>query len=110
MWGTYNRFGFGDVTGTGFPGESAGVLRNHRRWRRVEQATLSYGYGISVTVLQLAEAFAALADEGRLRRPSLIMGATNPPTSDPRPGTRAAGGGDAGNRDGPGRYRQDRPG
>ena len=86
MWGTYNRFGFGDVTGTGFPGESAGVLRNHRRWRRVEQATLSYGYGISVTVLQLAEAFAALADEGRLRRPSLIMGATNPPTSVLDPG------------------------
>jgi cell division protein FtsI (penicillin-binding protein 3) len=57
------------------------VLRNHSRWRRVEQATLSYGYGISVTVLQLAEAFAALADEGRLRRPSLVMGATNPPTS-----------------------------
>jgi len=81
MWDTYDRFGFGDVTGTGFPGESAGVLRNHRRWRRVEQATLSYGYGISVTVLQLAEAFAALADEGRLRRPSLVMGGTNPPAS-----------------------------
>ena len=81
MWSTYDRFGFGDVTGTGFPGESAGVLRNHRRWRRVEQATLSYGYGISVTVLQLAEAFAALADEGRLRRPSLVMGAANPPSS-----------------------------
>ena len=81
MWNTYNRFGFGDVTGTGFPGESAGVLRNHRRWRKTEQATLSYGYGISVTALQLAEAFAALADDGRLRRPSLIMGATNPPTS-----------------------------
>jgi cell division protein FtsI (penicillin-binding protein 3) len=86
MWDTYDRFGFGDVTGTGFPGESAGVLRNHRRWRRVEQATLAYGYGISVTVLQLAEAYAALADEGRLRRPSLVMGASNPPASilDPR--------------------------
>ena len=81
MWNTYDRFGFGDVTGTGFPGESAGVLRNHRRWRKVEQATLSYGYGISVTVLQLAEAFAALADDGRLIRPSLVMGATNPPSS-----------------------------
>jgi cell division protein FtsI (penicillin-binding protein 3) len=81
MWNTYDRFGFGDVTGTGFPGESAGVLRNHRRWRRVEQATLAYGYGISVTVLQLAEAFAALADDGRLRRPSLVMGAANPPAS-----------------------------
>jgi cell division protein FtsI (penicillin-binding protein 3) len=86
MWGTYNRFGFGDVTGTGFPGESAGVLRNHQRWRRVEQATLSYGYGLSVTVLQLAEAFAALADDGRLRRPSLIQGATNPATSILDPG------------------------
>jgi len=81
MWDTYNRFGFGDVTGTGFPGESAGVLRNYRRWRRVEQATLAYGYGISVTALQLAEAFAALADEGRMRRPSLVMGADNPPAS-----------------------------
>jgi cell division protein FtsI (penicillin-binding protein 3) len=81
MWGTYDRFGFGDVTGTGFPGESAGVLRNHRRWRRVEQATIAYGYGISVTVLQLAEAYAALADEGRLRRPSLVLGAANPPAS-----------------------------
>jgi len=81
MWNTYDRFGFGDVTGTGFPGESAGVLRNYRRWRKVEQATLAYGYGISVTTLQLAEAFAALADDGRLRRPSLIQGATNPAIS-----------------------------
>ena len=81
MWDTYNRFGFGDVTGSGFPGESAGVLRNHQRWRRVEQATLSYGYGISVTALQLAEAFAAIADRGRLRRPSLVTGAANPPES-----------------------------
>ncbi len=81
MWNTYDRFGFGDVTGTGFPGESAGVLRNYRRWRKVEQATLAYGYGMSVTTLQLAEAFAALADDGRLRRPSLIQGATNPAIS-----------------------------
>ena len=81
MWNTYDRFGFGNVTGTGFPGESAGVLRNYRRWRKVEQATLAYGYGLSVTMLQLAEAFAALADDGRLRRPSLIQGATNPARS-----------------------------
>jgi cell division protein FtsI (penicillin-binding protein 3) len=81
LWSLYDRFGYGDVTGIGFPGESAGVLRNHRRWRRVEQATLSYGYGLSVTTLQLASAFAALADEGRMRRPSLIQGATNPAAS-----------------------------
>jgi cell division protein FtsI (penicillin-binding protein 3) len=86
MWDTYTRMGFGEATGTGFPGESAGVLRNHRRWRRVEQATISYGYGVSVTVLQLAQAFATLADEGRLRQPSLVLGANNPPISvaDPR--------------------------
>jgi cell division protein FtsI (penicillin-binding protein 3) len=86
MWDTYTRVGFGEATGTGFPGESAGVLRNHRRWRPVEQATISYGYGLSVTVLQLAQAFAVLADEGRLRQPSLVLGAANPPISvtDPR--------------------------
>jgi cell division protein FtsI (penicillin-binding protein 3) len=81
LWSIYDRFGFGDVSGVGFPGESAGVLRNHRRWRRVEQATLSYGYGLSTTTLQLASAYAALADEGRMRRPSLIQGATNPVVS-----------------------------
>ncbi len=81
MWDTYTRVGFGEATGTGFPGESAGVLRNHRRWRPVEQATISYGYGLSVTVLQLAQAFAVLADEGRLRQPNLIMGIGSPPIS-----------------------------
>jgi cell division protein FtsI (penicillin-binding protein 3) len=81
MWDTYTRLGFGEATGTGFPGESAGVLRNYRRWRPVEQATISYGYGISVTVLQLAQAFAVFADEGRLRQPSLVYGAVNPPIS-----------------------------
>ena len=81
LWSVYDRFGFGEVTGIGFPGESAGVLRNYRRWRRVEQATLSYGYGLSVTALQLASAFAAIADDGRMRRPSLIQGAKNPAVS-----------------------------
>ncbi|KAA9129721.1 penicillin-binding protein 2 [Marinihelvus fidelis] len=79
MWDTYTRVGFGEATGTGFPGESAGVLRNHRRWRPVEQATISYGYGVSVTSLQLAQAFAVIADEGRLRQPTLIAGSVNPP-------------------------------
>ena len=81
MWDTYNRFGFGEATGTGFPGESAGVLRNYRRWRRLEQATIAYGYGISATALQLAQAYAVLANDGKLRQPSLIQGAANPPMS-----------------------------
>ncbi len=77
LWGLYSRFGFGTVTGTGFPGESAGVLRDYERWRKLEQATLSYGYGLSVTPLQLARATAAIADGGRLRQPSFILGTEN---------------------------------
>ena len=86
MWDTYQRYGFGEATGTGFPGESAGVLRNHRRWRRLEQATISYGYGMNATALQLAQAYAVIANEGRLRQPTFIQGASNPPISvvDPR--------------------------
>ncbi|MFU8832887.1 MAG: peptidoglycan D,D-transpeptidase FtsI family protein, partial [Wenzhouxiangella sp.] len=72
LWGVYSRFGFGSVSGTGFPGESAGVLRDFERWRRLEQATLSYGYGLSVTPVQLVRAMGALADEGRLRQPTFI--------------------------------------
>jgi len=81
MWDTYSRFGFGEATGTGFPGESAGVLRNHRRWRRLEQATISYGYGISATPLQLAQAYAAIANGGKLRQPTFIQGSNSPPIS-----------------------------
>jgi len=81
MWDTYNRFGFGEATGTGFPGESAGVLRNHRRWRRLEQATIAYGYGVSATPLQLAQAYAVIANGGKLRQPAFIQGSNNPPIS-----------------------------
>lgn len=77
LWGMYSRLGFGTVTGTGFPGESAGVLRDYGRWRRLEQATLAFGYGISTTALQLAQATAAIADDGRLRQPNFILGAEN---------------------------------
>lgn len=82
LWNVYQRFGFGQVTGTGFPGESAGVLRDYVRWRTLEQATLAYGYGLSVTPLQLARAVSAIADQGRLRQPLLIMDDTHyPPQS-----------------------------
>ena len=81
MWDTYRRFGFGEATGTGFPGESAGVLRSHRRWRRLEQATISYGYGISATPLQVAQAYATIANGGKLRQPAFIQGSDNPPIS-----------------------------
>lgn len=78
LWSMYSRLGFGQVTGTGFPGESAGVLRDYERWRKLEQATLSYGYGLSVTPLQLVRAMGAIADDGRLRQPSFVLGSDNP--------------------------------
>jgi len=81
LWGVYTRFGFGSVTGTGFPGESAGVLRDYDRWRKLEQATLAYGYGLSVTPLQLARAMAAIASGGKLHQATFIADSDNPPHS-----------------------------
>src|SRR5690606_32174512 len=58
------KFGFGHSTGIRFPGESEGLLPFRAKWRDIEQATLSYGYGVSVTALQLAQAYAVLANDG----------------------------------------------
>lgn len=78
LWDIYRRFGFGTVTGSAFPGESPGILLHHGRWREVEQAAVSYGYGVSTTPLQLATAYAAIANQGRIRAPSFVKGAVNP--------------------------------
>ncbi len=59
------QLGFGRDSGLGFPGEQVGNLPNHREWHKAETATLSYGYGLSVTAIQLAHAYAALANNGR---------------------------------------------
>jgi len=61
------RFGFGKNTGSGFPGESAGLLQPPERWRPVEIATMSYGYGLTTTALQLAHGYATLASGGIAR-------------------------------------------
>lgn len=61
------RFGFGKNTGSGFPGESAGRLQPPERWRPVEIATMSYGYGLTTTALQLAHGYATLASGGIAR-------------------------------------------
>ncbi len=75
------RFGFGAISGSGFPGESPGVLPDYRRWGEVEKAALSYGYGLSVTPLQLATAYAALANGGRMREPTFVKGGAKPEAS-----------------------------
>lgn len=72
LWGLLNRVGFGERTDSGFPGESAGVLVNHRIWRPFVLATLAFGYGISVTPLQLAHGYTVFADKGKLMPVSLL--------------------------------------
>ncbi|HPA02414.1 MAG TPA: penicillin-binding protein 2 [Chiayiivirga sp.] len=66
------RFGFGQATGIGFPGEASGVLREPRSWGTLPKATIAFGYGISVTPLQLAQAYAALGNGGHLMSPSFL--------------------------------------
>lgn len=68
----HERLGFGHSTGSGFPGESAGRLQPPSRWNPVEVATMSYGYGITVTALQLARGYAAIASGGIERPVSFI--------------------------------------
>ncbi|MFP6606760.1 MAG: penicillin-binding transpeptidase domain-containing protein, partial [Myxococcota bacterium] len=66
------RFGFGHSTESGFPQESAGILRHYRGWQPVDRATLAFGQGVSVTPVQLASATAALANGGVWQKPRLV--------------------------------------
>ena len=68
IWSTLSALGLGQVTGSSYPGESAGMLSNYAHWRPIGIATLSHGYGLSVTPLQLAHAYATLG-AGGVRRP-----------------------------------------
>jgi cell division protein FtsI (penicillin-binding protein 3) len=82
LWSAFNQLGFGTQTHVlmsenpqglnKFPGEASGILRPYKSWRPIEQATMSYGHGISVTLLQLARAYTAFANEGELKPVSLI--------------------------------------
>jgi cell division protein FtsI (penicillin-binding protein 3) len=63
-WEMLRRLGFGDETGVALPGEAAGMLAPASKWVPIEQATIAYGYGVSVTPMQLARAYCALANGG----------------------------------------------
>ena len=78
MFDMLHRFGFGQTTGSGFPGESAGVLANGRSWSLIQKATIAYGYGVSVTAMQLAQAYAAIGNGGRLVTPTFVKGGETP--------------------------------
>jgi cell division protein FtsI (penicillin-binding protein 3) len=72
IWTGLQEVGFGEQTYSGFPGEASGLLSHFSGWNAIETATLAFGYGISVTPLQLAQAYAVLAADG-IRRPVAFL-------------------------------------
>ena len=78
MYDTYRAFGLGNSTHSGFPGEASGYLRIPRDWRPLGQAIMGYGYGVNVTVLQMANAYATIADGGVMHSPTFIKGDDSP--------------------------------
>lgn len=66
MYDFYHQIGIGVRMHSGFPGETAGLLRNWKRWQPIEQATMSYGYGLQMSLLQLARAYTILTHDGQL--------------------------------------------
>lgn len=82
FWNYYDSLGFGRAPNTGFPGEASGRLRNWKSWRPIEQATMSFGYGVSVSLLQMARAYTIFVNDGVLLPLSLYR------TANPMPGKR----------------------
>ncbi len=78
LWSAFDRLGLGQITASRFPGEVAGHLPHFSGWGQFEQATHSFGYGLSVTVLQLAQAHGVLAADG-VRRPVSLLKLDAPP-------------------------------
>jgi cell division protein FtsI (penicillin-binding protein 3) len=72
LWTLFNQVGFGTPPRSGFPGEVSGRLRAHAGWRPIEQATMSYGHGISVSLLQLARAYQIFATDGEIKPATLV--------------------------------------
>ena len=72
LWQSLSDSGFGAQTGSNFPGEAPGKLRAPKTWRPIEQATMSYGHGISVNLLQLARAYTVFANNGELMPVSML--------------------------------------
>ncbi len=78
IWTTLTHLGFGQVTTSGYPGESAGLLPQYSQWRPIGIATMSHGYGLSVTPLQLAHAYATIGARG-ISRPISFVRVDSPP-------------------------------
>ena len=74
LWRVYANVGFGQTSGSGLLGEQSGVLKNHIDWNKGQRVTLAFGYGMSVTTLQLARAYGVLANDGVLSEVSFVHG------------------------------------
>jgi len=72
LWNMFHKVGFGAPPHSGFPGEVSGRLRPHASWRPIEQATMSYGHGISLSLLQLARAYLVFASDGEIKPVTLV--------------------------------------
>jgi cell division protein FtsI (penicillin-binding protein 3) len=72
MWELFDGVGFGAAPNCGLPGEAAGRVRPYKTWRPIEQATMSYGHGISVSLTQLARAYMVFADGGEIKPLSMV--------------------------------------
>ena len=72
LWQMYRNVGFGEQTGSGYPGESPGMLANHTNWTELDLATISFGHGIAVTTLQLAQAYSVIAASGILHQVTFL--------------------------------------
>jgi len=77
LHGTLRAFGFGEKTGIDCPGETPGSLAPHEKWKRIDEAVIAFGQGVSVSALQLITAVSAIANGGVLMKPYLVLGITN---------------------------------
>ncbi len=80
MWGRFTELGFGQPPQIDYPGATAGRLRPWEKWRLIEKATMSYGYGISTSLLQVARAYTAFARDGDMVNLTLIKRDNSPAT------------------------------
>ncbi|MGB8856266.1 MAG: penicillin-binding protein 2 [Burkholderiales bacterium] len=78
LWNVFNHAGFGNLPKSGFPGEVSGRLRPFKTWRPIEQATMSYGHGITVSLLQLARAYTVFANGGEILPVTLLKAESSP--------------------------------
>ena len=84
MWNMYTSIGLGQAPKIGFPGATPGHLRPWKSWRRIEQATMSYGYGLSASLFQLARAYTAIAHDGQIMPVSIFRSPGDQPATGPQ--------------------------